>query len=38
VVEEFVGDRRSDLIIVPEGKTGKGRERFGSELGPNQWQ
>jgi len=32
VVEEFVGDRRSDLIIVPEGKTGKGRERFGSEL------
>jgi hypothetical protein len=32
VVEEFIGDRRSDSIIVPEGKTGKGWELFGSEL------
>jgi hypothetical protein len=32
VVEEFNGDRRSELILVPEGRAGKGWELFGSEL------
>jgi hypothetical protein len=32
VVEEFIGDRRSGLVLIPEGRTGKGWEMFGSEL------
>jgi hypothetical protein len=32
VVEEFISDRRSGSVLIPEGRTGKGWEIFGSEL------
>jgi hypothetical protein len=32
VVEEFNGDQRSGLVLIPEGRTGKGWELFGSVL------
>jgi hypothetical protein len=32
VVEEFIVDRRSDSILVPEGRASKGWKLLGSEL------